>query len=444
MSALDTYKQLLAEFVAFPSISTDSAYSSEITKTAGWLVKLLEGHGFAAETWSAPGINPVVYGRYEVSDPKAATILVYGHYDVQPADEADGWQSAPFSLAERHNRLFGRGVVDNKGQILVHIATVAELIKSKQLAHNIIFLIEGNEETGSTGLSKLLQDHHEQLISDHILISDGEIPYRPTIEASLRGGFNLRIHYRTAKTNLHSGIYGGGIPNAAQELSQLLGSLYDSHKRLTVPGFYDDVDAITSKQTAATEQLFVGKDRLQEITGAQSTLHHRDYPYGIATSLLPSLEVSGVQSGYTGAGFANIIPAEAEARLNVRIVASQRTHKVYSLLEDYIHKQTPAYVDCEVEMDMACEPIKLVIDSPIVTHTRKLLHQAYGKQPLFAYSGGSIPIVSDFKALFGKDCLLVNLGNDDCNMHGIDENFEIGLLEKGLAFSQLFFSQPIQ
>ncbi len=433
---------MLQEFLAFPSVSTDKTFQPAIKQTADWLTELFKRQGFTIETWNAPGCNPVVYARYKVAGGAATapTTLIYGHYDVQPATQEDGWESDPFTLVERDGRLFGRGVVDNKGQILVHMATAFALIQAGSLTHNLIFLIEGNEETGSPGLGELVRQNKAKLLCDQVLVSDGEIPYRPTIEASLRGGFNLRIHYRTAASNLHSGVFGGAIPNAAHELNRLLAGLYDG-TRVTIPGFYDNVDEITKEQRVAAQELYRGDTELAAATGIASPLTPKGYNFIAATGLLPTLQISGVSSGYTGPGFANIVPATAEARLNIRTVSSQKTAAVELLVTRYITEHTPPYVECHMETETADDPVRLPVNTPLARNAQKLLQQAYGTAPILSFSGGSIPIVGQFQRLLGVPCLLVGLGNDDCNIHGINENFELTLLKKGLEFSRLFFSQ---
>ncbi len=443
MNRFDRYKQLLEPFISFESISTDPQHKDEMLKTADWLNQLFTNHGFTSEIWDRGAMNPVVYGHYQVSDPKADTVLIYGHYDVQPASTEDGWTSQPFRLVERSGRLYGRGVVDNKGQVLIHIAAVIELIETGRLTHNVIFMLEGDEETGGENMRPLLKAHRPKLTADHIIISDGDIPYRPTIEVGLRGCFNLSIKYITASNNLHSGIFGGGVPNAAQELSKLIAGFYDADQRITLPGFYDDVDAITTAQRAASKALYKGIDRLREISGIKQTLTNRDYDYVTATGLAPSLEVTGIESGYTGSGFANIIPGEARANLNIRTVSSQNSQQLAREMVRSIKQRTPSYVEVECEIDGVADAIKLSTDTPVITHTQELLKQAYGTEALFSYCGGTMPMVEDFKAVLGADSLLVSLGNDDCNMHGVDENFDIELIKKALEFSTLFFSRPI-
>ncbi|HUC20188.1 MAG TPA: M20/M25/M40 family metallo-hydrolase, partial [Candidatus Polarisedimenticolaceae bacterium] len=407
---------------------------------AGWLTALFDENGFTTESWKHGDSNPVVYARYNTKQPEAKTILVYGHYDVQPAGEDDGWASDPFRLEERSGRLYGRGVVDNKGQTLIHIATVLRLIESGRLTHNVIFLIEGNEESGSGGMPEIIKAHQDKLACNHVMVSDGEIPYRPTIEAGVRGAFNMEVIFRTAKNNLHSGIYGGGVPNAAQELSNLLAGFYDATQRVTIPGFYEDIDPITDEQLGSAKVLAPSQERFKEITGIDHPLAPEGYDLLTATGLLPTLQISGLNAGYTGEGFASIIPGEARANINIRTVSSQDPHKLYDIISAAMRERTPDYVHVEINGDEFCDALKLATDTPAVQHLQALLTQAFGEPPVFSYCGGSMPVMVHFKDILDKEPLLISLGNNDCNMHGANENFSIELLEKGLVFSELLFS----
>src|SRR6185369_1034482 len=223
------YKDLASEIIKFKSISTDPGCVGELKKTADWLKKLFLANKFKVDTWILGDSNPVVFASYELSAKDAETVLIYGHYDVQPAEKSDGWSADPFTLREGKGRLYGRGIVDNKGQFLVHVATVLNLIKRKELKYNVKFILEGNEETGSPNLGKIIESHKKELKSDLIIVSDGEIAGdTPTVEASFRGSFSTTVKYVTAKNNLHSGIYGGAVPNAAYELTKLVSKIYDN------------------------------------------------------------------------------------------------------------------------------------------------------------------------------------------------------------------------
>ena len=432
------FKNLLADYVALKSISTDPAYATEMKKTAEWLGAYLENHGFKVSYLKGPRTNPVVFAEY-IQSKNMETILVYGHYDVQPADKSDGWASEPFELVERKGRLYGRGVVDNKGQNLIHVFTVCDLIKEGKLGYNVKFMIEGNEETANPDMEALVKKHKKLLKSDAIIISDGEIQgTTPTIEASLRGGFNMTVKLKTGKNNLHSGLSGGVAPSASHELSRLIASFYRSDNVVAIPGFYQGAKNPTKDQLINTKKTGSTKEIL-ELFGVRASVAEKGLDPYAQIGLRPTIQVSGIHTGYTGEGYSNIVPATAEARINVRVVGGQSPLKVYESIVKFIKNKVPKYVSLDITRTEVNGAVVLDITKPKFVAVRKLLKTAYKKEPIIKYVGGSIPVVSDFKETLGIDTLLVSLGNDDCNMHGVDENYRIDLIEKGLAFSRLFF-----
>lgn len=436
----DTYIQLLKQYVAFKSISTDLAFKPEMQKTVDWLTLVLKEYGFIVESWETDLANPIVYARYDVSN-QAETVLVYGHYDVQPAEKEDGWTNEPFELSTHKGKLLARGVVDNKGQNLIHIVTVGELIKKNSLKYNVIFLIEGNEETANPEIPKLVKKYKQKLKADHVIISDGEIvDSTPTIEATLRGGFNMTVRVESGITNLHSGIFGGAIPNSAHELSKVLAGLYDKNNKVTVPGFYAGTPEVSPK-TKKMNRAIKSPEKLIKMAGVKALTTEKGLDFFTQTGLRPTLQVTGISTGYTGEGYANIVPAQAEARINVRCVGKQKPEAVFKLIADHFKRNLPQYIKTTITHTEFNDPVVVNVESKAVHEVCGLLKKAYGKKPIVRYVGGSIPIVSDFKNILGKDTMLLSLGNDDCNMHGIDENFMIDLVKKGLKFSELFFSK---
>ena len=429
---MDEFKKLLTQFVTFKSISTDPTFKPEIVKTVNWLKQLFIKYGFMVEVFTGSSCHPVVLATLTTHN-SLPTVLIYGHYDVQPADPA-GWLSDPFVLTSRDDRLWGRGVLDNKGQILIHIFTVLELIKKRKLAYNVKFLIEGNEETSNPDLPSIMRKHKSELKSDYVLVSDGEtVNNFPVIESSLRGGFNLTLKYTTAANNLHSGIYGGAAPNAAHELTHFISRLFDSKNKIAIPGFYQNVDQITSFQIKNNQ-------RVLRISPVQAPVSETGLDFYTQTGLRPTLQVTGLKAGYINDGYANIVPASAEARINFRIVTSQNPQEVFKTFTQFVKNHTPSYVSYDITHSGEHSPVKLNTSQPIFKHIRKLLVQVYSHDPILKYVGGAIPFISDVKSMFGIDTISVPLGNEDCNMHGANENFRIDLIEKGLRFSQLFFS----
>lgn len=439
---MNTYISLLKQFVAFKSISTDPKYKDEMVKTAEWLKDLLENNGFEATLWTEFDTNPLLSAEYKVND-NAKTVLVYGHYDVQPAPE-EGWNSDPFELTELDGRLYARGVVDNKGQVLIHIATIIDLIKEKKLKYNVKFLIEGDEETGA-GLDEVIKAKKEELKTDYVLVSDGEITgTNPTLETSFRGGFNVTLEYKTGKTNLHSGLYGSAVPNAVHELSDFISKIHKDQK-IQIPGFYEGVDEITQKDLGNNNTLLetYGKNpnaEIAKIAGVKQLKTQKDTDFFSQTGLLPAIQVTGITGGYTEEGYANIVPYKATAKFNVRLVTSQKPDKIVSLMKAFVKENTPEYVEYKLDFFGIHDPVKLNTTLPIFAETEKILHNVYGTKVIYKNVGGAIPFIGDIKNILGVDTLSVSLANEDCNMHGDNENFRLDLVEKALKFSREFFS----
>ena len=416
------------------------AYKGEINKTVDWLTLILKEYGFTIEIWPGKVSNPVVFASLVVS-PELPTVLVYGHYDVQPAALEDGWKSDPFELTTRNGRLYARGIVDNKGQNLTHIVTVGELHKAGKLAYNVKFFIEGNEETSNPEIPELVKKMKDKLTADHIMISDGEITGNsPTIETSLRGGFNMTVTLTTGTTNLHSGLFGGAVPSSSYELTKILSGLFDKNNKVTIAGFYNDTPNVSAKVKGSNKKIQSEKD-IRKIAGVKSLLTEKGMDFFTQTGLRPTIQITGIKTGYIGEGYANIVPAQAEVRLNVRLTGTQKPNLVFAQIVKYLKDNTPKYAKLDISRSDFSHPVFLNVDRPESMHVRKLLKQAYGKEPIVKYVGGGIPIVSDFKTILKKETLLVSLGNDDCNMHGLDENFKVDLVKKGLEFSRLFFSK---
>lgn len=435
----ERYKTVLADFLVLQSVSTDEAYKPEIQKTVAFLQELFdECEQAVTAIVEGKAVNPLVVSRIDVG--AAKTLLIYGHYDVQPASMEQGWSSDPFTLAERDGRLYGRGVVDNKGQVLVHIIAALELAKAGTLAQNVVFVLEGNEETANPELSGILATQPELFACDAVLISDGgSIKERPALEASLRGGFNAEISLKTAKTDLHSGLAGGAVPSASHELIKLLDSLVDGRGKVLVDGFYDGMRAVPEDALRQNQALEVS-EQPREMLGVKELISANGVDFYTQTGLYPTLQVTGVSSGYTGDGFANIVPATATAKLNVRIVGGQDPQAIYEALAAHLKSQVSDYAELTLAVDGIHEAVVLNLDTPAAATATQLLAEVYGADPITLYIGGAIPVVHDFQNVMGKPTLLIGLGNDDCNMHGADENFRIDLIHKGLAFSTRLLS----
>lgn len=433
------YRMLLQELIRFRSISTDSQYAQTMHDTAAWLQQQFALRGFTSEVVTGYG-NPIVVAQVTVNPDQPFT-MIYGHYDVQPADRSDGWESEPFELTERNGKLYGRGVVDNKGQVLIHIASVFALLEQGSLAKNTLFVLEGDEETGGSGIGKWLNERGKEFAVNEVIISDGEMPYQPVMTAALRGSFNTTVTVRTANTALHSGLFGGATPNAAQELAQLITQLNDPTRYLAASGIFTDQAPSTAEKELA-QTLDSQRQSMLDQTGVQKFFTDTDGSFSVRTGLVSMITVSGMTSGYVGEGYANIIPNTATAKINVRVAAGSDAGEVFERLSQVLRTKTPAYVQLEVASpDELVGPVKVDVTAPAQQAVRELLSGVYGKPVLVEYCGATLPVVTDIQQVFGVDPLLVSLGNDDCNMHGINENYDIQLIKRGLAFSERFFGK---
>jgi len=436
----NTYKKEVQSLLSFKSVSTDLVFKPEIEKTVNWLQQYFTDNKFTAKRIDGYG-NPVVVARY-IKDPNLETYFIYGHYDVQPASQDDGWDSDPFTLTEKEGRLYARGVVDNKGQFMIHLVSIIELIKSNELNKNIIFVVEGDEETGGDGISRLFNEQPELFKADHYIISDGEMPYQPVITASFRGTTNLTVKLTTANNNLHSGLYGGAIPGATIEAAKLIANMYDDNNKITIPNFYrDNIDPSNQEKQQCLEMDKIKQDTLKQ-TGVKKWFTEKTGSICGAIAFETMIMPSSLLGGYTGSGYSNIVPSSASIKFNFRIAANQSVDKMIELFKEYIKNVIPSYVTAQIiEIQSKNDPIKIDITSPIHKKAIEMLKNVYGKEVLIDYCGATLPIVVDIKKVFGADPVLISLANDDCNMHGVNENYNINLIKKGLEFSTKFFSE---
>lgn len=436
---LEQYKKYLAEFVAIPSVSTDDQNKSDMGRAVDWLKKLFETNSFSVKVIEGYG-NPIVFAEYKV-DPQKETCLIYGHYDVQPAHKEDGWTDDPFILSERNGRLYARGVVDNKGQVLIHILSIIELIKTNQLSYNIKFMLEGDEETGSGKLEDFIQSHQDLLKADFALLSDGEFGEFPTIEAGFRGGFNCTLTLKTSHTDLHSGVYGTAAPNAAHELADLLSTFYDEHHQIQFKGFYEDVDEISEDILQKNRDLPYSLEYHQKVSGTKALLTEPGYDFHTQVGLRPTVQVTGLHSGYTGDGYRNSIAGRATAKINFRLVNSQDPKKIAALFEAHVKEHIPEYCEFEINYSDFHYGVKLDLNNIFAERASEAVTNSHKQKPVYKFCGGGLPIVTHFDQILNIPTLSVSLGNDDCGMHAADENFNIEYINKGLEFSKEFFSK---
>lgn len=436
---MKNYFDLLEQFIAFKSVSTDPVFQDQMIACADRLLEQLKKHWFEAQRLDGFG-NPLVFAEYVV-DQSLPTYLVYGHYDVQPAEQEDGWSSDPFMLKKDDERIYARGVVDNKGQHLIHLATIFDLIEKKQLGVNIKVLIEGDEETWSPHIVDFFKQHSELLKCDGVVISDGEIigHKTPTMTQSFRGGANLTLTVKTADTDLHSGIYGNVLPSATQSLVDLCAKFYDNKGLIAIPGRYDDVAPIDATTKQNNLKVPFNKAELFAATWTKAIVAPQGYDPVTANWLLPTIQISWLQWWYTGNGYKNIIPAQATVKINFRFAPWQNAERMIEQFEMRVKEELPAYCSYTITTSDPYDAIALNIDSKFVEKCRDILSKVYETPVIMRHCGAAVPISGLFQEYVGCPVAAVDLGNEDCNMHGINENFRLENIEKGLRFSEMIF-----
>lgn len=433
------YRQLLAPLISFQSISTDENFLPQTQATAEWLNTTFAQNGFESQKISNYG-NDIVLAKYVVDSAKP-TVLIYGHYDVQPATQDEGWDSDPFTVVEKDGKLYARGIVDNKGQVLIHMATAFELIKEKKLQYNLIFMVEGNEETGSPKLEDFVKDHQDKLQCDFVLFSDGELSMgHPIVETGFRGVMNIQLKLKTSSKDNHSGLYGGSIPNAAQVLTSLLATMHDQRGVLNLPGLTNSLEHLSQDVIDENQAIPFNEQELLHNTGAQQRLDNGTNFY-LQNSFLTSAEVTTLSAGYQGVGFRNAIPGAALAKINFRIAPQHSCDQVLTAFTAFLEKNTPAYASFELSQNESAEAISLDPNNQFADKAKKVALTVYQKECFYKFCGAIVPISGIFKDLLHVPVVSIGLGNEDCNMHGANENFDVELIQKGLDFSREFLGE---
>ena len=435
--------ETLLEFLRFPSISTDPARRADVARCADWLVAQLTASGLSATLHPTAG-HPIVIAR-NVHQPGRTTVMIYGHYDVQPVDPLELWDSPPFEPRIENGIVFARGATDNKGQILAHILGIAATLREKgKLPVNLIVLVEGEEEIGSAHLEEFLLAHREELRCDIIAISDTGMIARdvPTFTYGLRGIGALELRVTGPATDLHSGIYGGAVANPATAVARLVASLHDADGRVAVPGFYDGVVPLAAWEREAWARLPFGDAELLAVTGAPALFGEAGYTALERTWGRPTAEVNGIGGGFQGTGTKTVLPREAFAKLTFRLVPGQQPADVMAKVQAHLRAQCPPGVRLEITGGHAGEPYVTDPNSAAGLAARRALRTAFpGKEVALIREGGSIPIVNTFKKVLGVESLLLGLALPDCRAHAPNENFPLENFHAGIRLNRALLEE---
>jgi acetylornithine deacetylase/succinyl-diaminopimelate desuccinylase-like protein len=424
----------LFEFLRIPSVSAKSEHNADTKRCAEWLSAQMTKIGLTTRIHQTPG-HPIVVGEWRGA-PGARTVLIYGHYDVQPAEPLDLWDSPPFEPTVRGEKLFARGSVDDKGQLYLHIkALESHLTNGGKLPVNVIVLAEGEEEVGSVNLERFIADHAKELACDCVVISDSTMfaPGLPSILSSLRGLAYFEINVQGPSGDLHSGIYGGAVVNPAMALAQILATMHDKNGRVAIKGFYKDVRDWGTKARSAMKKLpFKDKHFLAEI-GAPALGGEKGFTTLEKLWMRPTCEVNGLLSGYTGEGAKTVLPAKAMAKVSCRLVPDQSPEKIEKLMAGHVKKVAPKGVTVKVEHLHGGRPWRNEPKGKFFEAARDALREAWGKEPVVTGEGGSIPVVGDFERILKAPVLLIGFGLPGENAHAPNEWISIENFEKGMV-----------
>ena len=439
----DRYVDELKSYLAIPSISALPEHAEDVRACAEWTAAEMQRVGLEhVRVIDTPG-NPVVYADWLHAD-GAPTILFYGHYDVQPVDPLELWESPPFEATVREGEIYARGAADDKGQVFMHLKAVEAVLRgSGRLPVNIRFILEGEEEIGSVNLETFVRDHADELAADVVVISDSPMFDRgvPSICYGLRGLTYLQIDLRGTASDLHSGSFGGAVANPAFVLAQVLAQMKDRGGRVKIPGFYDDVRPLRDAERAEFARLPFNERRYRNDLGAPKLFGERGYTTLERLWGRPTFEVNGMLSGFTGDGAKTVIPAVAMAKVSMRLVPDQDPDKVAGLCEDYLRKVTPKTVELSITRMHGGRPWMTDFDNPFVQAAGRAIERGFGRRPVFNREGGSIPVVATFQEVLGLPSVLFGVGLPDENAHAPNEKLDLGNFHNGIIASAALYNE---
>ena len=425
----------LFDFLKIESISALSEKKDEVRKAADWLSDELTNIGFENVQVMETDGHPVVYGDWLHAEGKP-TALIYGHYDVQPVDPLELWGNNPFHPEIRDDKIFARGASDDKGPVFMHLKTLEAILKTEgTLPLNIKVIFEGEEEIGSPNLPRFLEKNKDLLKADVLVISDTPMidKGKPAICYSLRGLTGLQIDIKGAKTDLHSGQYGGGVQNAAHALIELLGSFRDKNGKILVEGFYDKVLPLSDEERKAFQEINTDEEAVRKELEVPELFGEEGYTFQERVWARPTLEINGMYSGFTGEGIKTVIPSEASAKITCRLVPNQDPGEIAQLLEKHIEKHKPKGVTVNITRFDQGAPFITPLDHPAIQAAKRAYEKVYGGQTAFIRGGGSIPIVADFNTILDLPVVLMGFSLPNENFHAPNEHFHLENFDKGMV-----------
>ncbi|TAE52716.1 MAG: dipeptidase [Bacteroidetes bacterium] len=435
----DRFLAELLEFLRIPSISADSAYKADVERAADWLIaKFQDLKMDRVEKHPTPG-HPIVYAEKKGA-PGAPTLLIYGHYDVQPPDPLNLWDSPPFEPVIKDEKIYARGACDDKGQVYMHVKAVELLLSAGELPCTVKFLVEGEEEVGSKHLEDFVRANKDLLAADFIVISDTSMIANdvPSITVGLRGLSYVEVEVTGPNRDLHSGVYGGAVDNPVNVLCEMIASLKDETGRITIPGFYDAVAELSASERDAMAKRPFDQDEYNHSLGIRAVRGESGYSTLERASIRPTLDVNGIWGGYIGEGAKTVLPSKAFAKISMRLVPDQIPDEITRLFADHFRKLAPPTVSVEVRPHHGGSPAVVSTETAGYRAAAKAMEDTFGKTPIPTREGGSIPIVALFQRVLGLDTVLMGFGLDSDAIHSPNEHYGLFNYYKGIETIPLF------
>ena len=442
----ETFLEQLETFLKIPSVSADRTnHQADVHKAADWLVKKMQEAGLeTVEKVIIDDHHPIVYGEWLGAGDDAPTVLIYGHYDVQPAAMEDGWDTDPFTPIIKDGKLYARGSSDDKGQMFAQLKAVESLLQTNTCPVNIKFVAEGEEEISSGGLTKFVPANKEKLAADVCVISDTSIlaEDQPSIVYSLRGITYMELEVTGPASDLHSGSYGGAVHNPVQAITEIIGALHNPDGTVNIPGFYDDVLELSDEERLKLKEVEMTEEKLLAVTGAPQPYGDPNYTITERLGARPTLEIHGIGGGFYGEGAKTVLPSRVIAKISCRLVANQEPEKIFNLVRDHIMSLVPPTVKAEVRK-VASDgyPALVDINDPALKSAAKAYELGWGAPPKYVRGGGSIPIVADFQNELDLPVILLGFGLNSDGIHGPNEHFSINMFYKGIDTAIHFLEQ---
>jgi len=442
----DRYLNELLDFLRIPSVSADPAYAGDVKKTAKFVADKLKAAGAKKVKIYPTAGHPIVYGEKMV-DKSKPTVLVYGHYDVQPPDPIELWDSPPFEPVIKKTKnhpkgaIFARGACDDKGQVYMHLKAFEAMLAHDALPCNVKFMIEGEEEVGSSNLETFCKKNKKMLDCDMVLVSDTSIINNktPSITVGLRGLSYLEVEVTGPNRDLHSGVYGGAVANPINILSQMIASMQNKNNKITIPGFYKDVEVVSRKERKLMNEAPFSETGYKKELKIKDTHGEKGYTTLERTSIRPTLDVNGIWGGYTGEGAKTVLPSKAYAKISMRLVPNQTPEAITKLFSDHFKKIAPDSVKVKVTPHHGGDPVVVSTDSDEYRAAEKAMKKTFGKMPIPQRGGGSIPIVALFKKVLKVDSILMGFGLDSDDIHSPNEHFGLFNFYRGIETIPYFF-----